>query len=301
MSHDPVTLASAVGLPALSWRRRRGPAECDGGRGQRRVPRLITFLSDFGLADSYAGVCRVVIAGLAPGAPVVDLLHTIPALDVRRGATVLADCVRVAPPAVHLAVVDPDQSAPGVAVVAGAAVLVGPDNGLLPPAADALGGVTSAVRLDDPRAHRTPVSPVFRARDVFAPVAARIATGVDPATLGTPIPPAALCRLPLRAATVEHRRIAAEVRNIDCYGNVQLPVTQDHLARAGLDGGRPVLVGTRRRTVEVRRVASFSELTAGELGLLEDSSGWLAIVAGGDHAARSLGVEPADDIRLGDG
>lgn len=262
---------------------------------------VITFLSDFGLTDSYVGICRAVIAGIAPGATVVDLAHTVPALDVRRGATTLADCVSVAPAAIHLAVIDPDAAArPGVAVAAGRSLLVGPDNGLLLPAADVLGGVTAAHQLRDPRWHRTPVSPVFRARDVFGPVAAHLANGLDSGAVGPAMCVDTLQRLPDLGADVGHRRIAAPIRNVDCYGNVQLSVTQSDLRRAGLDSGRPVRVGTPRETVELPRVTSFSDLVSGELGIVEDSFGWLAIVAGGADAAERLGLRAVDAVRLGD-
>jgi S-adenosylmethionine hydrolase len=261
----------------------------------------ITFLSDFGLADPYVGVCHAVIASIAPRVQVVDLLHTVPALNVRRGATALADCVGVAPAAVHLAVIDPDPVArPGIVVCAGEAHLVGPDNGLLLPAADVLGGPTVAYALDDPSWHRTPVSPVFRGRDVFAPAAAHLASGVSAAALGQRIDVNALHRLSAVDATIGHRRIAAPVRNVDHYGNVQLPVTADDLHAAGLDHRQPVRVVTSKGEVEVRRVDSFSDLAAGELGIVEDSFGWLAIVAGGTDAARSLGITRSDDVRLGD-
>lgn len=262
---------------------------------------VITFLSDFGLTDSYRGICRAVIAGIAPAATVVDLVHTVPALDVRRGATMLADCVAVAPSGVHLAVVDPDADArPGVAITAGSSVLVGPDNGLLLPAADALGGATAVHQLLDQRWHRTPVSPVFRGRDVFGPVAAHLTTGVEPCAFGPALPLGALHRLPDLDAEVGHRRIAAPIRNVDCYGNVQLTVTPADLRRAGLDGGRPVRIGTPNGAVEVRRVASFSDLASGELGIVEDSFGWLAIVAGGADAADHLALQAVDAVRLGD-
>jgi hypothetical protein len=259
------------------------------------------FLSDFGLADPYVGVCHAVMASIAPGVQVVDLLHTVPALDVRRGATALADCVGVAPAAVHLAVIDPDPVARhGIVVRAGAGHLVGPDNGMLLPAADALGGPAAAFALDDPSWHRTPVSPVFRGRDVFAPAAAHLACGVPAAELGRRIDIDTLHRMPAVDATVGHRRIAAPVRNVDLYGNVQLPVTDDDLRLAGLDHRQPVRVVTTNGAVEVRRVDSFSDLASGELGIVEDSFGWLAIVAGGTDAARCLGIGRTDDVRLGD-
>lgn len=262
---------------------------------------VITFLSDFGLTDSYIGICRAVIAGIAPDATIVDLVHTVPALDVRRGATMLADCVSVAPAAVHLAVIDPDAGAgPGVVVEAGGSLLVGPDNGLLLPAADVLGGATAAYQLRDLRWHRSPVSPVFRGRDVFGPVAAHLANGVPPAAVGPAVPVDDLARLPGLDADVGHRRIAAPIRNVDCYGNVQLTVRRADLQRAGLDSGRAVRVGTPRETVELPRVASFSDLAAGELGIVEDSFGWLAIVAGGADAADRLDLRTVDAVRLGD-
>jgi S-adenosylmethionine hydrolase len=270
-------------------------------RGRISVTPVITFLSDFGLTDSYTGICRAVVAGIAPGATVVDLAHTVPALDVRRGATMLADCVSVAPAGIHLAVIDPDADArPGVVLRAGGSLLVGPDNGLLLPAADVLSGVTAAHQLGDPRWHRTPVSPVFRGRDVFGPVAAHLANGVTVPSFGPAIPAEDLQRLPGLDADVGHRRIAAPIRNVDCYGNVQLTATQADLRRAGLDGGRPVRVGTPRETVELPRVASFSDLAAGELGIVEDSFGWLAIVAGRADAADRLDLRTVDAVRLGD-
>ncbi|HSJ45647.1 MAG TPA: SAM-dependent chlorinase/fluorinase [Euzebyales bacterium] len=263
---------------------------------------VITFLSDFGLTDSYVGICRAVIAGIAPGATVVDLVHTVPARDVRRGAVLLADCVSVAPAGIHLAVVDPDADArPGVVVEAGGALLVGPDNGLLLPAADVLGGAVAAHQLRDPRWHRTPVSPVFRGRDVFGPVAAHLANGLAPDAAGPALPVDDLQRRRGLDADVGHRRIAAPIRNIDCYGNVQLTVTQADLRRAGLDSGQPVRVGTPGETVELARVASFSDLGSGELGIVEDSFGWLAIVAGGADAADRLDLRAVDAVRLGDG
>jgi S-adenosylmethionine hydrolase len=265
------------------------------------VTPVITFLSDFGLTDPYTGICRAVIAAIAPTATVVDLTHTVPALDVGRGATALADCVTVAPAAVHLAVVDPDAEArPGVVLAAGDALLVGPDNGLLLPAADALGGPVAAHRLTERRWHRDPVSPVFRGRDVFAPVAAHLAHGEPLPSFGPAVAVGDLQRLPGRAADVGDRRIAASIRHVDCYGNVQLTVTTADLRRAGLDGGRPVRVGTHHETVVVRRVCSFSDLASGELGIVEDSFGWLAIVAGAADAAQRLDLRSGDAIRLGD-
>jgi S-adenosylmethionine hydrolase len=144
-----------------------------------RVTGAIFLLTDYGHADEFAGVVRAVIARDAPGAPVVDLTHEIPAFDVRAGALALVRCVNHLGPGVVVAVVDPgvgtERRALGIEVgwagadPGGPSHLLGPDNGLLPWAADALGGARRAVSL--------PTHGTFDGRDVFAPVAARLWRG----------------------------------------------------------------------------------------------------------------------------
>ena len=114
----------------------------------------VSFTTDYGTADGFVAAVKGVIAGIAPDARVLDVTHQVPPQDVRRGAAVLAQTAPWLPPAVHLAVVDPGVGTDrrGVAVVAGRSVLVGPDNGLLLPAASALGGVRAAYELAAPGA-----------------------------------------------------------------------------------------------------------------------------------------------------
>ena len=107
------------------------------------TPRPITFLSDYGYEDEFAGVCRAVISQIAPGAPLIDLTHGIARQDVRQGAIALANALPSCPPGVHLAVVDPGVGSDRRAVAVEASegrFLVGPDNGLLSRALDRLGG-----------------------------------------------------------------------------------------------------------------------------------------------------------------
>ena len=139
----------------------------------------ITFLSDYGLEDNFVGVCHGVIARIAPGARVIDLSHSVQPQDVRQGATVLAQSVPYMPAAVHLAVVDPAVGTRRgqVALQAGEHVLVGPDNGLLIWAAEALGGIARAHALSEPAYQLERVSKTFHGRDIFAPAAAHVAAG----------------------------------------------------------------------------------------------------------------------------
>src|SRR6266511_4683271 len=135
----------------------------------------ITFLSDYGLEDHFVGVCHGVIARIAPNARVIDLAHGIPPQDVLRGAMVLAGAAPFMPEdAVYLGVVDPDVGGPRGAVAvraASGALLVGPDNGLLSLAWEALGGAEAAVEIAAPDVLLEPVSATFHGRDVFAPAA----------------------------------------------------------------------------------------------------------------------------------
>src|ERR671935_1384722 len=111
--------------------------------------RPITFLSDYGYDDEFAGVCRAVICRIEPEARVIDLTHGIARHAVRQGAAILANALPYTPPGVHLAVVDPGVGSPRRAVAVRVAsddrVLVGPDNGLLTPAIERFGGGVEAV------------------------------------------------------------------------------------------------------------------------------------------------------------
>lgn len=148
---------------------------------------FISFLTDFGLDGESVGICKGVIARINPDARVIDITHGVPAFDVTAGALALASTVTYMPVAVHLAVVDPGVGSRRQAValaVARGDILVGPDNGLLRPAAEALGGILHAYRLENRKYMLQPVSATFHARDVFAPAAAHISRGVDPVELG---------------------------------------------------------------------------------------------------------------------
>ena len=156
----------------------------------------ISFLSDYGIDDEFVGVVHSVLRSIAPHAVIVDVTHGIAAHDVRAGGLALARSAQYLCPGVVLAVVDPgvgtDRRAVAVEVGDGESVLVGPDNGLLAPAVAMVGGADRAVSLTDLTWHLPTPGSTFDGRDVFAPVAAHLATGVDLAELGDQIQPAGL-------------------------------------------------------------------------------------------------------------
>jgi S-adenosyl-L-methionine hydrolase (adenosine-forming) len=264
----------------------------------------ITFLSDFGLADEFVGVVHRVIRRLASEAAVIDLTHQIPPQDVRAGALTLWRAAPWLGPGVVLAVVDPGVGTHRRAVAIEAAdasvVLVGPDNGLLVPAAYRLGSLGRVVALTNPAWHLAGAGGTFDGRDVFGPVAARLCSGVDLVELGEHVDPLSLRGAPLGLAEgtpdeVADRGLDVEVLWVDRYGNAQLNVAASTLDALG---SRPVVqIGPLTHTA--RRAQGYADLAAGELGLLADSTGLGALCLDRASAAAALGLTAGTTLRLG--
>ncbi len=287
----------------------------------------VFFLSDYGTRDEFAGVVHAVIAARAPGVTVVDLTHHIPPFDVRAGSHALVRAVPHLGAGVVLGVVDPGVGTDrrGIAVEVpltsgGTLWFVGPDNGLLVAAAESAGEapVSRVVEL-----HRGAPDPghgaTFDGRDLFAPAAAALCVGAALSDLGEPVAPDSLARL--IGGVVEQGRLPdgrsclrAEVTWVDHFGNVQLAATVADARVAGVpaagvvelaarvETGRPDLGGLPASLVpegvRLRCVDAFAELGPGELGLLADANGHLALVAGQASAARWLNVAAGELLVL---
>ena len=266
------------------------------------MTRPITFLSDYGLGDEFVGVVHAVIARIAPDARVIDISHGVPRQDARAGALMLARAVPYAPAGVHLAVVDPEVGARRRAIAVRTAeedrLLVGPDNGLLMLAAERFGGVTEAVEISTSPWRLEPVSATFHGRDLFAPVAARLALGEPLAAGGTPLDPGELVTIELPSAVVEDGAVQATVTGVDGFGNAVLGAGQDDLARAGLTLGHPFAARAGGRRVGGVVARTFADVRRGELLVYEDAGGTLALAVNNGDAAALLGVGSGDEVRL---
>jgi S-adenosylmethionine hydrolase len=245
----------------------------------------ISFTTDYGLEDGFVAACHGVIARLAPDARVIDVTHLVPPGDVTRGAHVLAQTVPSLPRGVHLAVVDPGVGTARrpIAIEAADGFLVGPDNGLLVPAAEALGGIRRAVHLRS----APDVSRTFHGRDIFAPAAARLAQGADLASLGSAT--ADLVRLAPPLFMTLPDGFTAEVLTVDRFGNVQLAAAPDALppcSEVTVDG-RPAVAG-----------GTFGDAAPGGLVVFTDSAGYLAVAVNGGSAAALLGVSASSHVTV---
>ncbi|MGQ0840358.1 SAM hydrolase/SAM-dependent halogenase family protein [Actinokineospora sp.] len=258
----------------------------------------ISFTTDYGLDGGFTAACEGVIARIAPAARVLHVTHAVPAQDIRRGAVVLAQTVPSLPRAVHLAVVDPGVGTARrpIAVVTDNGVLVGPDNGLLVPAAEALGGITGAHELTEYRLE--PVSATFHGRDIFAPAAAHLAAGVAPAALGPAVDPTTLSRLPAPTTVATAGRLTTEVLGTDIFGNLQLAATAADLAATGATLGTRVHAQVGEGSVDAVLGRTFADVPAGASVVLVDSAGHVAIAVNSGSAERVLTARSGDSAVL---
>ena len=194
---------------------------------------FVTFLTDFGLTDDFVGTCHGVIKRIAPDVQILDITHGIPPRAVLQGALVLANTVPYMPIGVHLAVVDPGVGGirrPLVLRDAEGRLFVGPDNGLLLPAAERA-GIVDACELTNETYWIESISRTFHGRDIFSPVAAHLATGVELHELGLSLDPEALVRLDLPEPGFGESLIEATMLYVDSFGNIALNLTRDDVER----------------------------------------------------------------------
>jgi S-adenosylmethionine hydrolase len=263
---------------------------------------VITFLSDYGLADDFVGVCHGVIATICPRARIIDLTHGIGRHDIRTGAILLAQALAFLPVGVHLAVVDPDVGAQRRAIAVRTAdgrLLVGPDNGLLWLAGDVAGGIVEAVDIAASPLRLQPVSATFHGRDIFAPVAAGLAAGTPLLDAGVPLDPAELVTLALTPPRREGDVLVAQVRYVDAFGNLQLNLAHEDLAGTGVRIGHEVCIDLGEgRIVTAEVVRTFADAARGALLIYEDAHRRLAVAVSQGDAAERLGVGIDAELRI---
>jgi S-adenosylmethionine hydrolase len=263
--------------------------------------RPICFLSDFGLYDDFVGLCKGVMLRISPESTVIDLTHEVPGFAVEAGAEILQHATRYMPEdTVYLAIVDPGVGTERHALAlrsGGGSLFVGPDNGLLIPAAEALGDIADAVALTNPDFHLRPVSSTFHGRDIFAPAAAHLAAGLEIGRLGKALDPIQLARVALPGMSKGGAdTLTATIVGIDRYGNARLSATAEE---AGIELGALLKVEAGQNgAMLVRYVETFGHSKTGDLVLVLDSHRRLSLSINKGHASRALALEMGDRVRL---
>ena len=262
--------------------------------------RSIVFLSDFGLSNEWVGICHVVMNRISPESPIVHLSHLVRPLDILFGAVLLKDSLPyIAEDAVVLAVVDPHvgEDRDLALETHDGRLFVGPDNGLLAPAWETVGGVRRAVEITSAEVVQQPVAESFHARDILCPAAAQLARGMTIDRLGSDVDPETLVGLTVPEPEIEPGKIRSEVVDFNRFGNVKLNAREEHLAAAGLDLARELAVEAVKASTRARRGATYADFDPGEYGIMVDPRGWVTLVRGNPASAlEGLGLAAGDPV-----
>lgn len=253
--------------------------------------RLITLLTDFGLNDVYVGVMKGVIAQVNPTLMVIDLSHEVPPQNIQSAQFNLISAYPYFPAGtVHVAVVDPGVGGArrSIAVERSDGILVGPDNGVFTGLMDHM---IQVVELTHSAYWRVPApSSTFHGRDIFAAVAAHIASGVPLTKIGAPIDPALLVQCPLPTCTPTPTGMIGSIQHIDRFGNVITNIPGDFVQHQSwsIAIGKRVIPGCR----------TYGEVNASEPLALVGSHGWVEIAINGGDAHFQLRLNWDDSVEL---
>lgn len=254
---------------------------------------VLTLLTDFGNSQ-YVGQMKGVIHRIQPDARIVDITHQVGQGQIKEGAFLLWASVPYFPKdAVHVGVVDPGvgtDRAP-ILVTTKQGSLVGPDNGLLIPAARRL-GLLEVVEATNEELFLPDVSHTFHGRDIFAPVAAHVARGATPDEVG--VVADGFIEEALKAPVLDDR-IRGEVLHVDHFGNVVTSIWHEDLD-AHVDVGDAVPLDVAGKDEEVPRVHTFDDVEDATAGLIVGSTGFIELVVHDGSAAELFGLEVGDGI-----
>jgi S-adenosyl-L-methionine hydrolase (adenosine-forming) len=247
---------------------------------------VITLLSDFGTQDAFVGTMKGVILAKCPSAQLVDLTHAVEPADIVGGALLLGAAAAYFPVGtVHLAVVDPGVGGTRrpIVIAAGEHCFVGPDNGLLWPAASAAGDPV-IYELREVRFRLSQVSATFHGRDIFAPAAALLAAGEAPSAMG-PLCESP-CSLTLPVPVTGSGRVAGEVLWVDRFGNAITNLTPELVRRCA---GEPFRMNAAEFSV-VGPVSHYGAVPVGQPVVVLGSMGYYEIALNRGHAAEAFGL-----------
>jgi S-adenosylmethionine hydrolase len=260
-------------------------------------PPIITLLTDFGVSDYFVGAMKGVILAINPHATIVDLTHEIPPQDIQAAAFTLLACYRDFPAGtIHLAVVDPGVGSDRRAVVieCGGQLFIGPDNGLFSWIWEREGNF-SAWQITNEQFFRKPVSSTFHGRDVFAPVAGALSTGVSPERCGVPL--VDLVALERIAPRQTQNGFEGSVIHVDRFGNCITNFTSEHIDEERI-AARAKLIVNDKEISSMRRFFADQSSPKNELFMLVGSAGFVEIAAQNASAAAILSAKRGDSVLL---
>jgi len=258
----------------------------------------VTLLTDFGLKDSYVAQMKAVILSLCPKATVVDITHQVERHNLRTGAFILASAAPYfSDGTIHVAVVDPGVGGKRrpILIDTKRSFYVGPDNGLLLMAAK-IDGIRKVYHIVEKRVMAKEVSATFHGRDIFAPVAAHIANGVEPSKIGRIITD--FVEPEYSEAKIRRRAVDCEVVHVDGFGNVVTNLHSRDLGKTMMRYGSDFKLKHKGKSVKLKLWRTYSDVQAGALLGLVGSHGFLEIAVNQGDAAKRLKVTQGSRLRL---
>lgn len=263
--------------------------------------KLATLSSDFGPGNIGCGAMEAVVYEICPEARVVHLCHTVEPFNIKEGARILEGVAKL-PVGFHVCVVDPGVGTPrkGIAIQTKRGdFLIGPDNGVLRPAAEFLGGIVVVYELRNEHYHRKPVSPIFHGRDIFSPAAAYLAKGIDPKELGPRVDLKNLVGAPYPEARWNGDTLECEVIHINENGSLFLNLRAEEMAKGAKAGDKIELaVSYSARHPVVLYAETFGDVPVGEAVILNDDFGRVEAACNQDNFALKFGIKRGDKLIL---
>lgn len=260
--------------------------------------RVITLLTDYGITDSYVAEVKGAILKINPEVTIIDISHDVGNYDIASGAFHMARSVPYFPEGtIHVGVVDPSvgSSRKPIIVKAGEMWFVGPDNGLLAPAAERL-GYKQAWEITNTELLPEKVSDVFDGRDVFGPTGALLSKGISPDEVGVKLDD--IIRLPYYKPEIKGKTVNGNIIHVDGFGNAVTNITYETLSSMGITGETRFKVKIQDQEYIFPYVRRFSAVKEGEFLLLVAGGGYLEISVNQGNAAKRLRLSKGTEIMV---
>ena len=258
---------------------------------------IISLTSDFGVQSQGIGNMEGVILSIAPNAHVIHLMHGLPDFDIRAGARTM-ETLYYLPVGFHVCVVDPGVGSSRKAIIIQVKrgdFLIGPDNGVLIPATNFLGGFTKAVQITNPKLMIQPVSPIFHGRHIFAPAAAHLANGISIDEFGVEIPVNELTKAPYQEAAIKNNVIEAEIININKFGSLHLNILHKIWDEFNGKLGEKMVLEFGAQKITAPYVETFSQVDKYQPLILKDDYGRIEVAINLGNFAEEYKVKTGDN------
>lgn len=261
----------------------------------------IALITDYGDLDPYSAQLKGAILTVNPNARLIELTNSVAPFNVAEGAYLLDQSAQEFPAGtIFVAVIDPQtgtEKTPILLQTKADKYYIGPDNGLFTYVIDRE-GFKDAWKLDKAQYFRAGGSRSSHGRDIYGPIAARLASGMAPEKLGTSLTTKTLTMLPIKEPTVSSGVVSAQVLHIDHYGNIIINLASDSEAAAKFKEGNLVKISIGRENYSGPLVKAYGDIEKGRLILLYGGNGLLQIAVNQGSAAKQLKVEPGTVIFL---